>query len=74
MVALLVLSVSNVVAAGESPSRRPHERWIWTELIAFDNERPDLGVGEYIDKAGFVPTAVCLLIGSPDFWCVSVTA
>ena len=48
-------------------SRRPHERWIWTELIGFDNTRPDLGVSEYIEAAGFTPATICLLIGSPDF-------
>jgi len=46
---------------------RPHERWIWTELIGFDNTQADMGVGEYLDNAGFTPTTVCLLIGSPDF-------
>lgn len=46
---------------------RPHERWIWTELIGFDNTQPDMGVGEYLQSAGFTPTTVCLLIGSPDF-------
>ena len=52
--------------AGAAPLRA-HERWIWTELIGFDNQQPDLGVAQYLDTAGFVPTAVCLLIGSPDF-------
>lgn len=46
---------------------RDHERWIWTELIAFDNTQDDLGVGEYIDTAGFTPDAICLLVTSPDF-------
>jgi len=46
---------------------RPHERWIWTELIAFDNRREDLGVGEYLESAGFTPTAICLMLTSPDF-------
>ncbi|MEW6359365.1 MAG: hypothetical protein AB1696_23720 [Planctomycetota bacterium] len=48
-------------------TQRPHERWIWTELIAFDNTQSDLGVGEYLDAAGFVPTALCLLMTTPDF-------
>lgn len=48
-------------------AERRHERWIWTELIAFDNTRPDLGVAEYLNTAGFTPYAICLLIGSPDF-------
>ncbi|MGD9494899.1 MAG: hypothetical protein AB7Y46_01190 [Armatimonadota bacterium] len=46
---------------------RPHERWIWTELIGFDNGRVDLGVGEYLEAAGFVPTGISLLLTSPDF-------
>lgn len=67
VVTLLLLATCNLVAAEDGSPQRPHERWIWTELIAFDNKRPDLGVGDYIGKAGFLPTAVCLLIGSPDF-------
>jgi hypothetical protein len=46
---------------------RDHERWIWTELIAFDNTDDDFGVGEYIATAGFTPDAICLLLTSPDF-------
>ncbi len=46
---------------------RSHERWIWTELIGFDNEQPDMGVGEYIEAAGFVPDGVCLMLTSVDF-------
>lgn len=44
-----------------------HERWIWTELIGFDTRQPDLGVREYLDTAGFVPAAVCLLLSHVDF-------
>ncbi len=50
-----------------SETRRPHERWIWTELIGFDNRAPDMGVQAYVDTAGFAPDAICLLITSPDF-------
>ena len=47
---------------------KPQERWIWTELIAFDNEQEDLGVDQYLKLTGFAPKAVCLLLlGSPDF-------
>lgn len=46
---------------------RNYERWIWTELIAFDNTQTDLGVGEYLSATGFAPTAISLLLGSPDF-------
>jgi hypothetical protein len=46
---------------------RPHERWIWVELIGFDVTQPDHGVAEYLDDAGFVPDVICLLLASPDF-------
>ncbi len=46
---------------------RPHERWIWTELIGFDNQQADLGVAEYVETAGFTPTGICLMLTSPDF-------
>lgn len=46
---------------------RAHERWIWTELIGFDNEQPDMGVGAYVDAAGFTPDGICLLLTSVDF-------
>jgi len=65
--------VATFLAAAEpdGPPRaspvRPHERWIWTELIGFDNRQPDLGVKEYLDQAGFAPKAICLLMATPDF-------
>ncbi|MBM3501076.1 MAG: hypothetical protein FJX74_20690, partial [Armatimonadetes bacterium] len=46
---------------------RPHERWVWTELIGFDRDQPDRGVAEYLAAAGFVPDGVCLLLTCPDF-------
>jgi len=46
---------------------RPHERWIWVELIGFDVTQPDQGVQQYLDDAGFVPDVICLLLASPDF-------
>ncbi len=48
-------------------SVRPHERWIWTELIGFDVTQPDHGVEQYLNAAGFTPTAICLLLTSADF-------
>lgn len=42
------------------------ERWVWLEPIGFDNTQPDCGVAEYLDKTGFVPDAICLLMTSPD--------
>jgi len=46
---------------------RPHERWVWTELIGFDREQPDRGVAEYLEAAGFVPAGICLLLTCPSF-------
>jgi len=42
-------------------------RWVWVELIGFDNESPDYGVRHYLDTAGFVPDLVSFLLFNPDF-------
>ncbi len=47
------------------PSR--HERWMWIELIGFDNEAPDYGVEAFLANAGFVPHGLSLLFATPDF-------
>lgn len=67
--ALFFALSDEVVSAGEDglDADRMQDRWIWTELIAFDNEQPDLGVDQYLQLTGFVPDAICLLLGSPDF-------
>lgn len=44
-----------------------YSRWVWVELTGFDRESPDLGVSAYLDRAGFVPDAVLLLLFNPDF-------
>jgi hypothetical protein len=44
-----------------------HERWMWIELIGFDNALPDFGVGAFLDNAGFVPHGLSLLFATPDF-------
>ena len=46
--------------------RANYERWIWIELIGFDNTQPDCGASQYLDKLGFVPDAISYLITSPD--------
>ncbi|HOS91731.1 MAG TPA: hypothetical protein PLD23_07610 [Armatimonadota bacterium] len=46
---------------------RSHDRWLWIELIGFDNESPDLGVGDLLARTGFAPQAVSLLFFTPDF-------
>lgn len=43
------------------------EHWVWTELLAFDRDKPDQGAKEYIDTLGFVPQGVCLLLTTLDF-------
>ncbi|MHB8997075.1 MAG: hypothetical protein ACYC63_17655 [Armatimonadota bacterium] len=43
------------------------ERWMWIELIGFDNEQPDYNVAAFLDNAGFIPEGLCFLIASPDF-------
>ena len=48
---------------------RPNcERWVWIELIGFDNTLPDYGVAVYLDRCGFVPEGMCLLFSTPDFY------
>jgi len=46
---------------------QPFEKWMWIELIGFDNEEPDYGVRRLIDRAGFVPDVLSLLMFNPDF-------
>lgn len=43
------------------------ERWMWIELIGFDNEQADYNVAAFRDNAGFIPEGLCLLISTPDF-------
>ena len=37
-------------------------KFLWTELIAFDNTLPDYGVGEFLLRSKFKPDAVSLLL------------
>ena len=66
-VSFLIFSFSDLWSAKPIAPQRAHERWIWTELIAFDNQQSDFGVNQYLKATGFTPKAICLLIGSPDF-------
>ena len=43
------------------------EKWIWMELIGFDNSLPDYGVKSYLDNCGFVPDGVSLLLTWIEF-------
>ena len=40
--------------------------YVWIELIGFDREKQDCGVGDFIDKTGFTPSGVFLLVTSVD--------
>lgn len=42
------------------------ERWVWTELLAFDVEQPDYDVKSYLDTLGFAPDVISLLISAAD--------
>lgn len=44
-----------------------YEKWIWIELIGFDHNEKDFGVKAYLDKCGFIPKGMALLLFSPDF-------
>ncbi|GBF77366.1 hypothetical protein PA598K_05912 [Paenibacillus sp. 598K] len=59
------LSASNKENGGAAPV--PYERWIWIELIGFDKEQPDYAVQAYLDRTGFTPDSVSLLLYTPDF-------
>lgn len=43
-----------------------HENFIWTRLIAFDNASPDKEWNAYINRIGYVPTGISLLLSHPD--------
>ena len=44
-----------------------YARWLWIELIGFDNEHPRFGVPEFLDRIGFTPDGVALLLFNPEF-------
>lgn len=44
-----------------------YEKWLWIELIGFDNTLEDFGVGQFLKNTGFVPDVVSFLIASADF-------
>ncbi len=43
------------------------ERWIWTELLSFDCDAPDRGVGAYLECVGTVPDGISLMTSALDF-------
>ncbi|MBP1990939.1 hypothetical protein [Paenibacillus eucommiae] len=44
-----------------------YEKWIWIELIGFDHLADDYGVEAYLERAGFIPDGLSLLLFTPDF-------
>ena len=40
---------------------------IWIELIGFDKDLPDFGVGEYLDRIGFIPDSISLHLTCVDY-------
>jgi len=50
-----------------SESRPNCQRWMWIELLGFDNAQPDYGVAAFLDNAGFVPDLLTFHLCCPDF-------
>lgn len=46
---------------------KKYVKWLWVELMEFDNQKSDFGVKKYLDNARFVPGLLSLLISSADF-------
>lgn len=53
----------------KGPDKRAngYQKWLWIELIGFDNVAKDFGVGHFIKNTGFVPEAISFLFASADF-------
>ena len=45
---------------------RAADKYLWAELIAFDNAKADFGVGEYLSRMPEKPKGVSLLLFDPD--------
>ena len=43
------------------------EKWIWTELLAFDITQRDYGVSAYLERTGFAPDGISFLLSAVDF-------
>lgn len=43
-----------------------YEKWLWIELIGFDNTLPDYGVSEFLARMAKPPSVAALLLFSPD--------
>ena len=40
---------------------------IWMQLLGFDKNDADRGVGRFLERTGFVPESICALLFHPDF-------
>jgi len=43
------------------------EKFIWTELLSFDNTSENFGVEAYLDTIGYIPDGISLMLSHPDF-------
>ena len=57
---------ANVIQQRNQP-QGTYQKWLWIELIGFDNTGKDFGVDQFIRNTGFVPEAVSFLLASADF-------
>ena len=46
----------------------PGRKFLWTELIAFDNAKADYGVGEYLSRMSVKPEGISFLIFDPELF------
>ncbi|MCL2517741.1 MAG: hypothetical protein FWF15_04180 [Oscillospiraceae bacterium] len=44
-----------------------YQKWIWVELITFDNTQADYGVQNYLDRCKFIPDGASLLLTWAEF-------
>lgn len=49
------------------PSIFNSQRWLWIELIGFEIGDADYGVGRLLQKTGFPPDGITLLLSDPEF-------
>jgi len=61
------LPAESPASPAAEPPRSDCQRWMWIELIGFDNQQADLGVADFLDNAGLVPAGLSLLFATADF-------
>ena len=44
-----------------------YDKFLWLELIGFDNLQEDMGAKAYIDNLGFIPQGISIFMWGPDF-------